>query len=116
MRRRTIAKHELSPAPLDRMPLAGVERSLKLIEAGRRGGPAAIAIPGKPAPAVQPDAQPVHGSQRNQADSHTRNSHEEHHAHGRPTHQAVQPFSLAARFRRIRIAAYLPVTSDDVRR
>ena len=87
----TVAKHELIPASLDRMLLAGAERCLKLIEACCSGRPVAIAIPGKPTPAVQPDAQPVQGSQRNQADSQTRNSHEEHHSHGGLTHQAVQP-------------------------
>jgi len=105
MRRGTIvlivAKHQLAPASLDRMPPAGVEHSLKLIETGRRGGPMAVAIPAKPTPGVQPDAQSVHGSQCNQADSQTRNSHEEHHGHGGPTLWAVQPFPSAALICRI---------------
>jgi hypothetical protein len=71
-----VAKHELGSASLDRMPFSEVEHRLKLIEAGRGDGPMAIAIPEKPTPAVQPDAQPVHGSQGNQADSQTPNSHE----------------------------------------
>jgi hypothetical protein len=49
-----VAKHEFSPAPLYRVPVAGVEHGLQFIEAGRRSGPVAVAIPGKPASAVQP--------------------------------------------------------------
>jgi hypothetical protein len=80
-----VAEHELGPAPLDHVPLAGVEHRLELIEASGRGGPVTIAIPGKPAPAVQPPPQPVQGSQRDQDDRQTRDRHEEHHSHTRLT-------------------------------
>jgi len=43
-----VAQHELSPAPLDHMPRAGVEHRLELIEAGGRGGPVAVAIQASP--------------------------------------------------------------------
>jgi hypothetical protein len=81
-----VAKHELSPAVIDRVPRAGVKHRLEFIEASRRGRPMAVAIPGKPAPAVQPQAQPVQGGQRDQADSQARDGHEEQHSHAQLTH------------------------------
>ena len=84
-----VAKHELGPALIDRVPRAGVKHRLEFIEARRRGGPTAVAIPGKPAPAVQPQAQSVQGGQRDQADSQARDGHEEQHTHARLTHGAV---------------------------
>src|SRR5579859_6371386 len=87
-----VAKHEFGPAPLYRVPVAGVEQGVQLIEAGRRSGPVAVAIPGKPASAVQPHAEPVQGSEHNQAGSQTGDGHEEHQAHDRPTHRAVYAF------------------------
>jgi hypothetical protein len=80
-----VAKHELRPAPLDHVPLAGVEHRLELIQASSRGGPVTIAIPGKPAPAAQPHAQPVQGSQRDQDDRQAGDRHEEQHSHTRAT-------------------------------
>ena len=87
-----VAKHEFSPAPLYRVPVAGVEHGLQFIEAGRRSGPVAVAIPGKPASAVQSHAEPVQGSEHNQADSQTGDGREEHEAHDRPAHRAVHAF------------------------
>jgi len=80
-----VAEHQLCPAPLDHVPLAGVEYRLELIEATGRGGPVTIAIPGKPTPAAQPQPQPVQGSQRDQDDRQARDRHEEHHSHTRLT-------------------------------
>jgi hypothetical protein len=64
-----VVKHELGAALIDRVPLAGVKHRLELIEARGRGGPVTVAIPGKAASAVQPQAQPVQGGQRDQTDS-----------------------------------------------
>ena len=91
-----VAKHELSPASIDRVPRAGVKHRLEFIEARRRGGPAAVAIPGKPASAVQPQAQPVQGGQRDQADSQAGDGHEEQHSHAWLTHGAVWRVPMAA--------------------
>jgi hypothetical protein len=52
------------------------EHGLQFIEAGRRSRPVAVAIPGKPASAVQPHAEPVQGSERNQAGSQTGDGYE----------------------------------------
>ena len=87
-----IAKHEVSPAPLYRVPVAGVEHGLQFIEAGRRSGPVAVAIPGQPASAVQPHTEPVQCGEHNQADSQTGDGHEEHQAHDQPTHRAIDAF------------------------
>ena len=84
-----VAKHELGPALIDRVPRAGVKHRLEFIEARRRGGPTAVAIPGKPASAVQPQAQSVQGGQRDQADSQAGDGHEEQHSHARLTHGAA---------------------------
>lgn len=87
-----VAKHELSPASIDRVPLAGVKHRLEFIEARRRGGPMTVAIPGKPASAAQPQAQSVQGGQRDQTDSQAGDGHEEQHSHERLTHPAVSAF------------------------
>ena len=87
-----VAKHELGPAPLDHMPRAGVKRRLELIEASGRGGPVTIAIPGKPAPAAQPRAQPVQGSQHDQDDRQAGDRHEEHDSHTWLTRRAASAF------------------------
>lgn len=87
-----VAKHEFSPALFYRVPVAGVEHGLQFIEAGRRSGPVAVAVPGQPASAVQPHPKPVYGSEHNQAGSQAGDGHEEDEAHGRPTHRVVYPF------------------------
>ena len=87
-----VAKHEFSPVPHYQVPVAGVENGLQFIEASRRSGPVAVAIPGKPASAVQPHAEPVQGSEHNQASSQAGDGHEEHEAHDGPTHRAVYAF------------------------
>jgi len=43
-----VAKHELNPALIDRVPLAGVKHRLKLTQARGGGRPMTVAIPGKP--------------------------------------------------------------------
>jgi hypothetical protein len=91
-----VAEHELGPALIDGVPLAGVKHRLEFIEARRRGGPTAVAIPGKPASAVQPQAQSVQGGQRDQADSQARDGHEEQHSHARLTYGAVWRVPSAA--------------------
>jgi len=87
-----VAENEFSPAPFYRVPVAGVEHGLQFIEAGRRSGVVVVVIPGKPTSAVQPHAEPVHGSEHNQGDSQTGDGHEEHEAHDQPTHRAVYAF------------------------
>jgi hypothetical protein len=87
-----VAEHMLSPALIDRVPLAGVKHRLQFIEARGWGGPVTVAIPGKPAPAAQPQAQSIQGGQRDQSDSQARDGHEEQHSHGRLTHRAVSAF------------------------
>jgi len=87
-----VAKHELGPAPLDHLPLARLEHRLELIETSGRGGRVTSAIPGKPAPAVQPQPQPVQGSQRDQDDRQAGDCHEEHHSHTRLTQRAAGAF------------------------
>jgi len=87
-----VAKHELSPALIDRVPLAGVKHRLKFIEARGGGRPMTVAIPGKPASAAQPPAQSIQGRQRDQTDSQARDRHEEQHSHERLTQRAVSAF------------------------
>jgi len=87
-----VAKHELSPAPLDHMPLAGVKHRLELIQASGRSRPVTIAMPGKPTPAAQPQAQPVQGSERDQDDRQAGDGHEEHHSHTWLTHRATRAY------------------------
>ena len=76
-----VTECELKPALFDRVPFARVEHGLEFIKAGRRSGPVTIAVPGKPAAAVYPQAQPVEGGKRNQSDSQPRDSHEEYDVH-----------------------------------
>lgn len=67
-----VAQDQFQLAPLDRVLLAGVERCLELIEASCGGWPVTVVVPGKPAPAPQPPAEPVHGGQRGQGDGQAR--------------------------------------------
>ena len=76
-----VTEYQLKPALLDRVPFARVEHGLEFIKAGRRSGPVTIAVPGKPAAAVYPHAQPVEGGKDSQADSQPRDGHEEYGAH-----------------------------------
>jgi hypothetical protein len=87
-----VAKHELNPALIDRVPLARVKHRLKFILARGGGRPMTVAIPGKPASAAQPPAQSIQGGQRDQADSQARDGHEEQHSHQRLTQRAVSAF------------------------
>ena len=76
-----VTDDELHPALLDRVPFARVEKGLEFIKAGRRSRPVAIAVPGKPAAAVQPQAEPVQGGKHNQAGGQPRDGHEEYEGH-----------------------------------
>ena len=80
-----VAKHELNPALIHRVPLAGVKHRLKFIEARGRGRPMTVAIPGKPTSAAQPPAQSIQGGQRDQADGQARDGHEEQSRHTEST-------------------------------
>ena len=72
-----LTDDELNPALLDRVPFARVEEGLEFIEARCGGRPVTIAVPGKPAAVVEPQAQPVEGGKHNQAGNQSRDGHEE---------------------------------------
>jgi hypothetical protein len=90
-----VTEYELAFAPLDRVPAAGVERGLELIEAGCGRGPVTVAIPREPAPAVYPPPEPVQGAEHDQADRQARDGHEEYEGHARSTCPADQAFPPA---------------------
>jgi hypothetical protein len=78
-----VAQHQLQVAPLDRVPLAGVEHRLEFVEARGGGRAAAIAEPGQPATAADPPAEAVHHGQRGQADHQAGEGQEENERHVR---------------------------------
>jgi hypothetical protein len=76
------------------VPAAGAQHRPELIESSGRGRPVTIAIPAKPAAAVQLKAQPVQGSQHDQehCQARDRDGHEEQHRHAWLTQPAASTF------------------------
>lgn len=97
-----VTENEFDPASLDSVPAPGIEDGLELVQASRMRGPVTAAIPGQPAPAVQPQAGPVQGGQHDQADGQPGNRHEENNGHAPATRRAFPAFPGTPGLRRSR--------------